>query len=415
MVSRKFHYRWDFIGLSTDEKPTPETSEKVVNGSTFYCSDTSKLYVFYEGTWYERKALGGGGGGGTDDYDDLSNKPKINGVELTGNKTSADLNIEGGKFFLATRNVTTYADLLEANKNGQTIVVIGNSGSTIYEEAIHISVDESATTMYITTVYLNYSNSRSFIKGYKVTASQATWQQNSIEVATSAALTTGLAAKQDTLVSGTNIKTVANQSLLGSGDVEFKTINNSSISGSGNLNTGKVAADVQTNSVSIYEGTDNSVQISKDSNDTLRIQGYGEDDRGQTQTLYDMSLPAVSYFNGKLGTNLAVGQETWYGTYTDENNVTYQVYTKTIYIPALPATAGITTYDHGVSNIKQILSIYGFTADGFVLNAPRQNAVDNISIYQASKSASNQTFSIEVGKDRSNKSAYVTMVYAKNN
>lgn len=58
------HYRWDFIGLSTDTKPTPQTSEKVVNGSTYYCSDTSKLYVFCDGTWYERKPLGGGGGGG---------------------------------------------------------------------------------------------------------------------------------------------------------------------------------------------------------------------------------------------------------------------------------------------------------------------------------------------------------------
>lgn len=55
------HYRWDFIGLSTDTKPTPETSEKVVNGSTFYCSDESKLYVFCDGTWYERKPLGSGG------------------------------------------------------------------------------------------------------------------------------------------------------------------------------------------------------------------------------------------------------------------------------------------------------------------------------------------------------------------
>lgn len=61
MVSQK--YRWDFIGLSTDTKPTSETSDKVVNGSTFYCSDTSKLYVYCDGTWYERKALGGGGGG----------------------------------------------------------------------------------------------------------------------------------------------------------------------------------------------------------------------------------------------------------------------------------------------------------------------------------------------------------------
>lgn len=73
MVSQK--YRWDFIGLSTDTKPTAETSEKVVNGSTYYCSDTSKLYVYCDGTWYERLPLGGAGGGGavieltTADYD----------------------------------------------------------------------------------------------------------------------------------------------------------------------------------------------------------------------------------------------------------------------------------------------------------------------------------------------------------
>lgn len=56
------HYRWDFIGLSTDEKPTPVTSEKVVDGSTFYCSDTSKLYVWCDSQWYEKTATGGGGG-----------------------------------------------------------------------------------------------------------------------------------------------------------------------------------------------------------------------------------------------------------------------------------------------------------------------------------------------------------------
>ena len=56
------HYRWDFIGLSTDDKPTPATSEKVADGSTFYCSDNSKLYVFYKDQWYEKEATGGGGG-----------------------------------------------------------------------------------------------------------------------------------------------------------------------------------------------------------------------------------------------------------------------------------------------------------------------------------------------------------------
>lgn len=76
------HYRWDFIGLSTDTKPTPADSEKVVNGSTFYCSDTSKLYVFCKDTWYEKVVSGGGGG--TSDFDQLSNRPKYNGVTMSG-------------------------------------------------------------------------------------------------------------------------------------------------------------------------------------------------------------------------------------------------------------------------------------------------------------------------------------------
>ena len=55
------HYRWDFIMLSTDVKPTPATSKKVTNGSTLYTSDDSKLYVWYKDQWYEKTATGGGG------------------------------------------------------------------------------------------------------------------------------------------------------------------------------------------------------------------------------------------------------------------------------------------------------------------------------------------------------------------
>lgn len=58
MVAQK--YRWDFVGLSTDEKPTASTSEKVVDGSTYYCADNSKLYVWYGSAWYEKTVSGGG-------------------------------------------------------------------------------------------------------------------------------------------------------------------------------------------------------------------------------------------------------------------------------------------------------------------------------------------------------------------
>ena len=45
--------RWDFLGLSTDSKPTLG-NPKVVDGSTFYEVDTSKLYFWCNDQWYEK-------------------------------------------------------------------------------------------------------------------------------------------------------------------------------------------------------------------------------------------------------------------------------------------------------------------------------------------------------------------------
>jgi len=38
---------------------------------------------------------GGGGGGGTDNYNELDNRPQINGTTLTGNKSASDLGLVG--------------------------------------------------------------------------------------------------------------------------------------------------------------------------------------------------------------------------------------------------------------------------------------------------------------------------------
>lgn len=53
-MASELKMRTDFIGLSTEEKPTDNDSNKVVNGSTFYEADTSKLFFWYEGVWYEK-------------------------------------------------------------------------------------------------------------------------------------------------------------------------------------------------------------------------------------------------------------------------------------------------------------------------------------------------------------------------
>ena len=45
--------RWDFIGLSSDDKPTADNI-KVADGSTYFEADTSKLYFWTNNQWYEK-------------------------------------------------------------------------------------------------------------------------------------------------------------------------------------------------------------------------------------------------------------------------------------------------------------------------------------------------------------------------
>ena len=82
-IGFKGKHRWDFIGLSTDVKPTADTSKRVVDGSTFYESNTSKYYIWYKDRWYERKPTGGGGTGDTIYFDDILSRPSYDGVMMT--------------------------------------------------------------------------------------------------------------------------------------------------------------------------------------------------------------------------------------------------------------------------------------------------------------------------------------------
>lgn len=105
------------------------------------------------------------GSGGTTDYTQLTNKPQINSVELSGNKSLSDLGIP-----TKTSELTNDSGFL----------------TSIPDE-------------YVTETELN----------------------------------AGLGNKQDTLVSGTNIKTVNGESLLGSGNIDIESVSNPVTYGSG--------------------------------------------------------------------------------------------------------------------------------------------------------------------------------------
>ncbi len=77
-----------FVEFSENINSTIETALKDYDG---YNNGKVLGVVDNELKWIDN---GGGGGGGTSDYDELQNKPEINGVELTGNKTSNELNLQ---------------------------------------------------------------------------------------------------------------------------------------------------------------------------------------------------------------------------------------------------------------------------------------------------------------------------------
>lgn len=101
------HYRWDFIQLSTDVKPTPATSKKVTDGSTLYTSDDSKLYVWYKDQWYEKEAPGD------------SSYTAGDGIDISNNTISVDTDTIQEKLTAGT-NITIDNNVISAAGGGIT-------------------------------------------------------------------------------------------------------------------------------------------------------------------------------------------------------------------------------------------------------------------------------------------------------
>ena len=100
---------------------------------------------------YVRAHSSGGGGGGTSDYSQLSNKPSINGVTLSGNKTSSDLGIGGITRTLLNQNpVTSIGSTdIDIRQYKYIEIVSGVYASGKYQVFTNIvSVDDLTTTDY---------------------------------------------------------------------------------------------------------------------------------------------------------------------------------------------------------------------------------------------------------------------------
>ena len=191
-----------------------------------------------------------GGSGGTGDYNQLTNKPQINSVELSGNKTLTDLGIQAAGNYATTSDLALKADKstvdtlqeqvtsnTSAIATKQDALVSGTNIKTINGQTVlgsgNIEVGGGGTSDYtqltnkpqINSVELTGNKSLSDI-GAQPAGDYALKSEipDVSGLATKEEVTTGLSGKQDTLVSGTNIKTINSQSLVGSGNIDTQDI-----------------------------------------------------------------------------------------------------------------------------------------------------------------------------------------------
>lgn len=83
----------DLVDGKVPASELPETSIDDLSDTAIDDPENGEVlkYDADQGKWVN--GTGGGGGGGTSDYTDLTNKPKINGVTISGSKTGADLGL----------------------------------------------------------------------------------------------------------------------------------------------------------------------------------------------------------------------------------------------------------------------------------------------------------------------------------
>lgn len=141
-----FSGNYEDLNNKPNEYELPKASSTTLGGIKV----GANLSISEDGTL---NATGGGGEGGTTDYNALSNKPQINGVELTGNKTSAELGVASASHTHAKSEIADFpSNLSEFNNDSgfisSTVVTTFWTGTQAEYDALGTY---NATTLYLIT------------------------------------------------------------------------------------------------------------------------------------------------------------------------------------------------------------------------------------------------------------------------
>ena len=130
------------------------------------------------------------GGGGVSDYDQLSNRPQINNNTLTGDQSSSDLGLQDT--LVSGTNIKTINN--QSLLGSGNITISGGGGTSDYDQL----------------------SNRPQINGHTLSGDMSTSDLGIV--------IPDVSTKQDTLVSGTNIKTINGQNILGSGNLSITQV-----------------------------------------------------------------------------------------------------------------------------------------------------------------------------------------------
>lgn len=243
------------IGLVANlDNPKKYTKLKIGNG----------VSKFSELPWFEQS------GSGTTDYSELENKPSINDIILQGNLSLSDLNIQEKGEYLTNEEVTnlitealsnyytkssidsqleTKQNSLKSGENiatingknlleGGNIVIESTGGVTDYSELSNKpSINGIELVGNKTLSELGIQEKGDFVTNSDLTEklsnkadkteipSKVSQLENDSEFQTKSQLDNAVNQKQDILVSGTNIKTINNESILGEGNITIQAGN----------------------------------------------------------------------------------------------------------------------------------------------------------------------------------------------
>lgn len=196
------------------------------------------------------------------------------------------------EIYVCTYGTTTYAEITQALSNGK--LPICYYSNRVYCLSEITGIDAIFTTTYVANNYFvkvrgsDWSNSST---GLQATGNRVTTISSSstdTQYPTAKAVYNELVKKQDTLVSGTNIKTINNESILGSGNITISSgtstdvqVNGTSITLNGvanlitntayNSSTNKIAtmSDVPTTYLKSASSSGNTLTLTKQDNTTV--------------------------------------------------------------------------------------------------------------------------------------------------